>query len=178
MSILLRPATPDDVTELVGVGRQTFIDAFAHLYSESDLAAFLDNWRSPERIAANIAAPDTRVTVATGADGAIVAYCTTVFGKGFDERPEPRPEHPAFLSQLYCLGSETGRGTGAALIEDCLAEARHRGCDAVQLSVWAENYGAQRFYARYGFAKVADIDFWVGDHRDDEFLLELPLTAA
>ena len=28
---------------------------------------------------------------------------------------------------------------------------------------------------RYGFAKVADIAFWVGNHRDAEFLYELPL---
>ena len=56
-----------------------------------------------------------------------------------------------------------------------LAAARQHGADAVQLSVWAENVRAQAFYARYGFRKIADIDFWVGNHRDDEFLLELRL---
>lgn len=160
--------------ELVTVGRQTFADAFGHLYSPGDLADFLDRWRSPEQIAANIAALDTRVMVAE-MNGAIVAYCTTVFGKGFDERPEPRPANPAVLSQLYCTQATVGMGLGAALMEDCLAQARRRGCDAVQLSVWAENRGAQRFYQRYGFAKVADIDFWVGSHRDDEFLYERTL---
>jgi ribosomal protein S18 acetylase RimI-like enzyme len=69
----------------------------------------------------------------------------------------------------------TGRGTGAALMDWALAEARARGCDAVQLSVWSENRAAQRFYARYGFAKIADIGFMVGSHRDEEFLLELRL---
>ena len=56
-----------------------------------------------------------------------------------------------------------------------LAEARRWGADAVQLSVFSENFGAQRFYHRYGFTHVADIDFWVGNHRDHEFLYELPL---
>ncbi|MEC8178679.1 MAG: GNAT family N-acetyltransferase, partial [Pseudomonadota bacterium] len=64
---------------------------------------------------------------------------------------------------------------GAALMDWAMAEARERGHDAVQLSVWSENFGAQRFYQRYGFAKIADIDFWVGNHRDDEFLYELRL---
>jgi hypothetical protein len=41
--------------------------------------------------------------------------------------------------------------------------------------VWSENRAAQRFYARYGFAKIADIGFMVGSHRDEEFLLELRL---
>ena len=172
--MILRPATLDDVDELVAVGRATFTDAFGHLYSPEDLAQFLDSWRSPERIAANIAASDIVVMVAE-IDGAIVAYCTAVYGKGFDERPDPKPAKPAILSQLYCTKATTGHGIGAALIEDCLTEARRRRCDAIQLSVWSENYGAQRFYQHYGFEKVADIDFWVGDQRDDEFLYELRL---
>lgn len=170
----LRQATHADVPELVAVGRTTFTDAFGHMYAASDLAGFLDTWRSPQGIAANIADPAISVMIAEDY-GAIVAYCTTLFGKGFDERPEPKPMNPALLSQLYCTQATVGRGIGAALLEDCLAQARMRGCDAVQLSVWSGNDRAQRFYQRYGFAKVADIDFWVGNHRDDEFLYELRL---
>ena len=36
--------------------------------------------------------------------------------------------------------------------------------------MWSGNDGAQRFYARYGFARVADITFNVGEQVDDEFL--------
>jgi ribosomal protein S18 acetylase RimI-like enzyme len=56
-----------------------------------------------------------------------------------------------------------------------IAEARAWGADALQLSVFSENFGAQRFYQRYGFEHVADIDFWVGNHRDDEVLYEFAL---
>ncbi|MFN6934744.1 MAG: GNAT family N-acetyltransferase [Tsuneonella sp.] len=170
----LREATPMDVPELVTVGRQSFIDAFGHLYKADDLQSFLDDWRSPERFAAHVGDSRSHLIVAE-LDGAIEGYCLTVIGKGFDERPDPKPKHPAMLSQLYCMQSATGRGMGAALLENALAEARARECDAIQLSVYAENFGAQRFYQRYGFTKVADIDFWVGNHRDDEFLYELTL---
>ena len=51
-------------------------------------------------------------------------------------------------------------------------ESIARGHDAIQLSVWSENFGGQRFYQRYGFAKIADIDFLVGEQVDDEFLYE------
>ena len=80
-----------------------------------------------------------------------------------------------YLSQLYCAGDMTGLGLGAALIEWAIAEARGWGADVLQLSVFSENFGAQRFYQRYGFTKVADIDFWVGNQRVDEFLYELTL---
>ena len=55
------------------------------------------------------------------------------------------------------------------------AQAREGGADAIQLSVYSENFGAQRFYQRYGFEKVADIGYWVGEQRDDEFLYEVGL---
>ena len=51
-----------------------------------------------------------------------------------------------------------------------MAEAAARGADEVQLSVWSGNHGAQKFYARYGFSKVADITFLVGEQMDEEFL--------
>ena len=74
------------------------------------------------------------------------------------------------LKQLYTDPARTGEGIGAALMDWALAEAATRGADEMQLSVWSGNDGAQRFYARYGFAKVADVHFWVGAQRDDEFL--------
>ena len=51
-----------------------------------------------------------------------------------------------------------------------LADARTEGADEIQLSVFSGNTDAQRFYHRYGFAKVADIHFMVGEQRDEEFL--------
>ena len=56
-----------------------------------------------------------------------------------------------------------------------MAEARAYQADAIQLSVWSGNTDAQRFYARYGFAKAADIEFWVGEQCDEEFLFALRL---
>lgn len=169
--MILRPASIDDVPALVALGRESFTHAFGALYAPSDLAAFLDEHRAPDKFAAQIASPDIAVTVADE-DGKLLGYCLTAFGARFDERPEPHPARPCVLSQLYCAGEATGRGIGSALMEDALAQARQHGCDAVQLSVYCDNVGAQRFYENYGFEKVADIDFWVGNKRDDEFLLE------
>ncbi len=169
--MILRPATSADVPTLVAFSRRAFTDAFGHLYAPEDLAAFLGEYRAPERFEAMIADPARAITVAEDG-GTIAGYSTVEFGAGFDSRPDPQPAKPAILGQLYC---NPGGGLGTALLERAIGQARSRGCDAMQLSVYAENFGAQRFYQRFGFAKVADIDFWVGNHRDDEFLYELPL---
>jgi ribosomal protein S18 acetylase RimI-like enzyme len=170
----LRPATPEDAAALSRLATDSFVAAFGHLYRPEDLAAFLEENRPVERYRADLSDPAKRVHLAE-IDGKLAAYCLIVFGEHFEERPEPRPEKPAFISQLYCAPDMTGRGLGAALIEWAIAEARDWGADAIQLSVFSENFGAQRFYRRYGFERVADIDFWVGDHRDHELLYKLAL---
>ncbi len=40
--------------------------------------------------------------------------------------------------------------------------------------MWSENFGAQRFYARYGCVQVGTYHFVVGDSRDLEFILRRP----
>ena len=170
----LRPATEADAEALAELGRDSFTAAFGHLYRPEDLAAFLAEYRTPEKFRAHLADPPTLVQVAE-VDGRLAAYCLIVRGHHFAEQGEPRPAKPVFISQLYCAPNMTGHGLGAALMDWAIAESRTWGADALQLSVFSENFGAQRFYQRYGFQKVADIDFWVGNHRDDEFLYELRL---
>ena len=174
MSVILRPATEADAEALAELGRESFVTAFGHLYKPDDLAAFLADYRTADKFRAHLADPPTLIEVVEE-DGRLLAYALIVRGQTFEERPEPRPERPVFISQLYCAGDSVGRGLGAALMAWTIAEARAWRADALQLSVFSENFGAQRFYRRYGFEKVADIDFWVGNHRDDEFLYELKL---
>ncbi len=173
-ALVLRPAGPGDAAALAVFAKAAFDAAFGHLYAPEDLAAFMAAERSPARYAAQLADPTVRVQLAE-VDGALAAYALVVLGHGFVERPAPRPKRPVYLSQLYCARGMSERGIGAALLGWAIEEAREWGAGALQLSVFSGNEGAQRFYRRHGFAHVADIDFWVGNHRDDEFLYELAL---
>jgi diamine N-acetyltransferase len=170
----LRPATPGDATMLAHFARDAFNAAFADLYKPEDLDAFIAEWRTPERYLQKIVDPASRVQLAE-VDGVLGAYCILQRDHLLDYYPEPHPARPAFLNQLYCAGGMTGLGLGAALMDWAIAQAREWQADAIALSVYSENFGAQRFYQRYGFARIADIHFWVGNQCDDEFLYELRL---
>ena len=170
----LRPATPEDAEATAALARHAFCAAFAHLYDPADLAAFLDEHKTPAGFARIIADPLNRVMLAE-AEGSLVGYCVMRLDSDYARHSDATDAMA--LQQLYTDPARTGQGIGDALARWALGEARERGKDAVQLSVWSENHGAQRFYARYGFAKIADISFWVGRHRDDEFLLELRLRS-
>ena len=163
----LRPATRDDIPALAALGRDSFVAKFGALYRPQDLAAFLDEAFSLGAIAAELANPDRLYCLANAA-GAMAGYCKLGLTCGFPDHA--RGGKVIELKQLYTAPGMTGMGIGAALMDWALAEARARGHDEMQLSVWSGNGGAQRFYARYGFAKVADVTFRVGEQLDHEFL--------
>jgi diamine N-acetyltransferase len=173
-SIALRPAIAADAEALAALAHQAFVDAFAHYYQPEDLNQFLDEWKTPPVYARAIADPATAIQLAH-VDGQLAAYCLLKRDYVIDDHPHPRPLRPVFLSQLYCKGAHTGVGMGAALMDWALAQARTWQADSLSLSVYSENLGAQRFYQRRGFVKVADTEFWVGSQRDEEFLYELRL---
>lgn len=167
MTVAYRPATPADAAALAELGRDSFVAKFGSLYAPEDLAAFLDEVHREAAVAAEIAHPERLYRLAEE-DGALIAYCKLGLACGWPEHARGR--RAVELKQLYTAPGMTGRGLGAAMMDWALAEARARGADEIQLSVFSENEGAQRFYARYGFEKVADITFLVGKQVDKEFL--------
>ena len=171
----LRPATLDDVPALAALGRASFTDAFGELYRPEDLAAFLNEVHDEAAIAKEIAGEECRHRLAVADDGALLGYCKLRYPSKMAAIAQAAD--PLELGQLYCAASATGQGVGAALMEWAIAEAEMGHHDAIVLSVYSENFGAQRFYQRYGFAKTADTTFKVGEQLDDEFLFEKPLKG-
>jgi diamine N-acetyltransferase len=171
----LRPATLADVPALAALGRESFTDAFGHLYRPEDLADFLAEAHDEGAISSEIAGDACRHRLAVGEDGTLLGYCKLRHPSKLAELS--KAADPLELAQLYCAASATGQGVGAALMDWALEEASAGGHDAVLLSVYSENYGAQRFYQRYGFAKTADTIFKVGEQIDEEYLFEKPLKG-
>lgn len=164
----IRPALPADAAPLATLGADSFVAKFGALYRPEDLASFLEGSHNEAKVAGEIADPTLRVMLAEDDAGRLLGYCKLVMACGWPDHA--RGAQVIELKQLYTAPEATGQGIGAALMDWALAEAAAFGADEVQLSVYSDNPGAQKFYARYGFAKVADIHFMVGEQRDEEFL--------
>ena len=81
------------------------------------------------------------------------------------------------IKRLYVLAAHHNAGWGRALMDQAMAWLTAR--TARQwLGVWSENLGAQRFYARYGFERVGQYEFPVGQARDLEYILRRPAQGA
>lgn len=164
----LRPALAVDAAALAQLGADSFVAKFGRLYRPEDLANFLAGSHSAGNVGKEIADPAMRVMLAEDSAGDLLGFCKLVMICGWPEHA--RGKAVIELKQLYTAPGATGQGIGARLMDWALAEARDFGADEIQLSVYSENPGAQKFYARYGFEKVADIHFMVGEKRDEEFL--------
>lgn len=173
--MILRPATPADAAELARLGREAFVTKFGHIYAPEDLAAYLEEAHTEAARLAEMA-QESVVLCLADSGGALAGYCKLSLECGWPELARGR--RAIELKQLYTDPALTGQGLGALLMDWAVTEARRHGADEIQLSVWSENFGGQRFYRRYGFEKVADIEFWVTDHRDDEHLYSLLLAAC
>jgi ribosomal protein S18 acetylase RimI-like enzyme len=160
-----RTATAADAPLLSRIGPQAFSETFGHLYSPENLARFLENhseanWRGELTDARHI------VRIAEQ-DGEAVGYAKV----GPLSLPFETSEPAAELDQLYILKPWQGAGVAQALMDWAMDEARARGASQLILSVFVDNHRAQRFYARYGFAKVGTYAFMVGDHKDEDLIM-------
>lgn len=165
--LTLRPAAPADTAALSDLATRAFVAKFGHLYRPEDLASFLAASLSEPAIAAELANPD-RVYRLAERGGELVGYCKIGLTCGFPDHARGR--RVMELKQLYTAPEATGGGIGGQLMDWAMAEFAAREADEVQISVYAYNDGGHRFYRRYGFDKVADITFRVGEHLDEEFL--------
>jgi len=170
----LRLATPADALPLAALARRAVSAKFEHLYDPADFAAFMTEAHSDETTARQIADPGMRVAVITDDDGELVAFCKLVLDSTLP-REFSQPRRPLELKQLYTDPARIGGGLGRKLMDWAIGVAREQGADEIQLTVYSDNPEAQRFYHRFGFAKIADIEFWVGNHCDPEFLYALKL---
>lgn len=165
--VSLRAATADDIPALAELGRESFVAKFGHLYQPDDLNSFVEQVFSHTAITQELANPQRLYRLAE-AGGHLAGYCKLALTCGWPEYARGRNTYE--LKQLYTASGLTGRGIGAHLMDWALDEARQRSADEMQLSVWSLNDGAQHFFARYGFTKVADVNFMVGEHTDLDFL--------
>ncbi len=173
-SLAIRRATIADAERLSRIGTRTFVDTFGHLYPDADLQAFLRESHAPEVYARYAGDAGYALWLLEDGDDA-VGYALA--GPSTLPHPEVRPGDGE-LKRLYVLASAQNGGWGGRMFEQALDWLERDGPCTLWISVWSENLGAQRFYARHGFEKAGEYDFPVGRVRDREFIFRRPASLS
>jgi ribosomal protein S18 acetylase RimI-like enzyme len=164
----IRRATPDDASILAVLGAATFSETFGHLYPPGDLHAFLTGSHSVDAWTRTLVDSQRAVWVAELADAAPIGFIVV----GACKLPvEDREPIAGEIQQLYVLARHHNLRLGSRLMDIGLGWLEAQGRTPLYVGVWSENFGAQRFYRRYGFEKVGEYGFPVGKIVDREFIL-------
>lgn len=164
---VVRRAGLEDAAKLAAIGRLSFTESFGRLYPPEDLAAFLDEAHTEARARADLADPAKAAWLAEIA-GEVVGYALA--GPCDLPHPDVAPGDGE-LKRLYLLKAAQNGGLGARLFEAALAWLERDGPRTLWIGVWSENFGAQRFYRRWGFVEVGAYDFLVGRSVDHELIM-------
>jgi ribosomal protein S18 acetylase RimI-like enzyme len=175
MTLRLRTAGINDAELLSRLGARLFEQAFGPDNTADDMAAYLADAFTPERQAAELAEADRITWIAEDDSGNAVGYAVLIRGAMVKEVEGRRA---AELRRIYVdrtlhgrpIDGE-GRGAGALLVDQCVAQARVWECDAIWLAVWERNARAIRFYEKHGFQKMGRTDFRLGSDVQHDFVM-------
>ncbi|MBI1766381.1 MAG: GNAT family N-acetyltransferase [Acidobacteria bacterium] len=157
--LLIRPAVAADVETLLAVATRTFYDAFAATNTPANMQAYMSTAFTLEQFQQELADPDSTFLLAELA-GSVVGYAKLIHSAV----PECVTEPSAIeLSRIYIDQTVLGAGIGPALLQYCFALARQAGHRAMFLGVWEHNPRAQAFYRKWGFERVGEHLFQMGD---------------
>ncbi|WP_161829842.1 GNAT family N-acetyltransferase [Steroidobacter agaridevorans] len=165
----IRRATPEDAVVLAELGGATFTETFGHLYPPEDLQEFLTRSHTPESWARTLGDPNRGVFVVEHPSGRKIGFIVVGACKLPVENLEAQSGE---IQQLYVLAEFHNLRLGRRLMDLGLEWLASQGRAPLYIGVWSENYGAQRFYERYGFSKVGEYGFPVGKTVDREFILK------
>jgi ribosomal protein S18 acetylase RimI-like enzyme len=167
----VKAATPADAERLSVIGTRTFTEAFGHLYAPEDLDSFLGSDHSVAACEKLLADPRFRAFLVREGD-ADIAYAVA----GPDGLPRPEGFSPGGeLKRLYVDPHAQGLRLGPMLMSLAFSFLRAEGYRDVYISVYTDNFRAQKVYAKAGFGPICQYFYMVGKHADPELILHAPM---
>jgi GNAT superfamily N-acetyltransferase len=155
VTILIGKATTDDIPDILA-SADALVAADAWVY---DAAATNLEWAGQTGIAyctSLLASDDNLVLLARDGDELAGHLVGRLSGPG-----SVHPIEVADLESIYVYPAHRRHGVGGQLMSGFLAWAAEKGAQRATVTAYAANDGAQRFYARHGFAVksvILDLD--------------------
>ncbi len=176
---ILRRANISDIEPLSQLNqktfRETFVEDFSIPYPEKDLDSYFRSSASPESFAKKIYDPKRAIWVIEDkTNGELVAFalvgpCNT------DDIPHSDicSDKDGAICCLYVQRDRRSHGFGQQLMNVILSWLEEQyPTRPIWLTVWSQNFKAQTFYTHYGFNKVGEFDYPVGEWKDREFIMK------
>lgn len=171
MNAIIHKATLLDLAALQSIGRKTFAETFSTNNSEENLATYLAEGFSEEKLGAELRNEHSQFYFALQ-EGDVIGYLKVNLGDAQSEKQDPNALE---IERIYVLQQYHGKQVGALLYEQALAIAKARRAPYMWLGVWEENPRAIRFYEKQGFVEFGEHIFQLGDDAQRDVLMKKTL---
>ncbi|WP_295730634.1 N-acetyltransferase [uncultured Limosilactobacillus sp.] len=158
---------PQDLDRLQEVAQTTFTETFGADNDPKDLQKFLNETYSPKQLAKELSSTTSR-TYFYNVNGQITGYLKVNWEAAQTEKLYPDALE---IQRIYVLRRFQKLHIGGRLMNKALSIAKDLGKSSVWLGVWENNGKAQGFYKHYGFERVGEHTFTVGNDQQTDYLL-------
>jgi len=165
--------TPDDITQLQRIGRDTFSETFSAVNTEENMKAYLDGSFSIARLTQEVNNGASQFYFAVW-EGVVVGYLKINTGQA---QTEIKEDHGLEIERIYVRQAWHGKKVGQLLYEKAMHIARLLGVDYVWLGVWEKNLRAIRFYTKNGFVPFDRHIFKLGDDEQTDIMMKKVLGS-
>lgn len=168
MPLTVRTATRDDAELIADLSIQTFVDTYAAWNTPANMDKFLQQQFTRERLIAEVGAPGNEFFLVCEGDEP-VGYLKLREGRSLQNLDGKQTLE---IARLYTRKDKIGKGVGKTLMQTAVQRAKAKGKNALWLAVWKENHRAIRFYEAWGFEKCGEWEFWLGNDRQEDWLMK------
>ena len=173
MKITTRIANENDAAAIAAIGRQSFADAFGHLFNrKEDLHTYLDYTYEEGKVAKSIR-KENNIYLLALADDKLVGFLKMKRHSLNEQIASPVQTE---LQKIYVLKEYHGSGAGQQLMENALRMAGEINPDYVWLDVHISNPRAIHVYKKHGFLIVGRHFFTIGSQTFEYHLMAKPIA--
>jgi ribosomal protein S18 acetylase RimI-like enzyme len=171
LNITIVQINDSHIAALQQIGRQTFSETFAESNSAENMAKYLEEAYSHEKLIAELNDPNSIFYFAM-MDQNVIGYLKLNFGAS---QTELKDNNALEIERIYVLKEFHGKKVGQLLFDKAIEIAKEYHVAYVWLGVWEENKRALQFYTKNGFIEFDQHIFVLGDEAQTDIMMKLEL---
>ncbi|WP_312190331.1 GNAT family N-acetyltransferase, partial [Sphingobacterium sp.] len=172
-NIEIKKVTVNDLEQLQKIGKQTFSETFSSSNTEENMAKYLDEGFSTEKLTAELSDRSSEFYFAL-LNEQVIGYLKLNFGQSQTELQDNKALE---IERIYVLQAYHGKKVGQLLYDRSMQVAQRENVHYVWLGVWEENPRAIRFYQKNGFVEFDKHIFKLGDDEQTDIMMKKILKS-
>ena len=172
LNINIEQINHSHIEALQQIGRQTFAETFAESNSSENMAKYLEEAYSHEKLNSELNKPNSFFYFAL-LDEKVIGYLKLNMGSS---QTELKDNDALEIERIYVLKDFHGKKVGQLLFDKAIQVAIEQQVSYVWLGVWENNKRALQFYTKNGFVEFDQHKFVLGDEAQTDIMMKLELN--